>query len=50
MLEFLSFLFHDKGLGYSAINTARCALSSFLLLGDGHDTVGSHPLVSKFVN
>ena len=33
----------------SAINMARCALSSFLLIDDGNLTVGSHPLTKIFV-
>ena len=49
VLEFLSFLFHDKNLSYTAINTARCALSSFCVIGNDHTTIGSHPLVSKFM-
>ena len=49
VLEFLSFLFHDKNLSYTAINTARCALSSFCVIAKKHTTIGSHPLVSKFM-
>ena len=49
VLEFLSYLFHDKNLGFSAINTARSALSSYLVLGDGTQTIGTHPLISKFM-
>ena len=39
-------LFHN-GLGYSCLNTARCALSSFLQLGSSI-SIGSHPLVRRF--
>ena len=47
VLDFLTELF-DGGLGYSGLNTARCALSSVILL-DGNKTVGSHPLVNRFL-
>lgn len=46
VLDFLVTLF-DAKLGYSAINTARCALSTFITLG--HFTAGSHPLVTRFL-
>ena len=49
VIEFLSYLFHDKNLGFSALNTARSALSSYLILGDGTQTIGTHPLISKFM-
>ena len=45
--DFLTELF-DSGLGYSGLNTARCALSSVIHL-DGNKTVGSHPLVNRFL-
>lgn len=38
---------YDRGVGYSAINTARCALSTFIVLGN--HTAGAHPLVVRFV-
>ena len=41
-LEFLQELY-ERGLGYSCLNTARSALSSFIVL-DGNVTVGNHPL------
>ena len=47
VLDFLTELFNG-GLGYSGLNTARCALSSVILL-DGNKTVGSHPLVNRFL-
>ena len=47
VLHFLQELY-EKGLGYSCINTARSALSSFIIL-DGNMTVGMHPLVQRFV-
>lgn len=46
-LEFLAHLF-DEGLGYSAINTARSALSSVIILPGGI-TFGEHPLVCRFL-
>lgn len=49
VLEFLSGLFHDKNLSYSAINTARSALSTFLILIDSNETVKTHPLISRLM-
>ena len=46
-LYFLTELF-DKRQGYSGLNTARCALSSVIQL-DGNKTVGSYPLVNRFL-
>lgn len=46
-LEFLQGLY-DRGLGYSCLNTARSALSSFTVL-DGNVTLGNHPLVQRFL-
>ena len=43
VLEFLQELY-ERGLGYSCLNTAGSALSSFMVL-DGNVTVGNHPLV-----
>ena len=40
-------LFHE-GLAYSALNTARSALSSFLGVNDT-EPVGSHSLVVRFM-
>ena len=45
-IDFLATLF-SAGLGYSAINTARSALSSVLVLPN-NITFGSHPLVVRF--
>ena len=47
VIDFLTELF-DSGLGYSGLNTARCALSSVIHLNDNR-TVGSHPLVNHFL-
>ena len=47
VIDFLTELF-DSGLGYSGLNTARCALSSVIHLDD-NKTVGSHPLVNRFL-
>lgn len=46
-IEFLASLY-EEGLGCSAINTARSALSSVLTL-PGNVTFGNHPLVSRFL-
>lgn len=47
VLEFLTFLY-ETGIGFSALNTARSALSSVVVLPD-RGTVGSHYLVCKFM-
>ena len=47
VLEFLSELF-DKQAGYSALNTARSALSAMGLICDGF-SIGSHPLIVRFM-
>ena len=46
-LEFLTFLY-KQGLGYSAINTARSALSAVITL-DSQRKFGEHPLVTRFL-
>jgi hypothetical protein len=50
VLEFLAHLFHN-GIGYSGINTARSALSTFISV-DGIVSLGKHDLnpvyTSKF--
>ncbi|XP_028394449.1 uncharacterized protein LOC114518643 [Dendronephthya gigantea] len=46
-LKFLTFLY-NQGVGYSAINTARSALSAVITLGS-HRTFGEHPLVTRFL-
>ena len=46
ILEFLTDLY-DKGFSYSAINSARSALSSYVYL-DNYQ-VGNHPLISRLV-
>lgn len=48
MLEFLTHLY-DSGLGYSALNTARSALSQIITTKRGHMTVGNHPWVVRFM-
>ena len=47
VLEILQDLY-ERGLGYSCLNTARSALSSFIVL-EGNVTVGNHPLVQRFL-
>lgn len=46
VLKFLTSLY-ETGLKYSAINTARCALSS--LNFDSRTTIGSHPIIVRFM-
>ena len=46
-INFLSSLF-ESGIGYNAINTARSALSSILLL-PGNVSFGSHPLATRLL-
>ena len=46
VIEFLTTLF-CKGLSYSGFNTARSALSSFVILGD--HLAGQHSLVTRFM-
>ena len=46
VVEFLTQLF-QTGLGYSAINTARSALSSIVTLG--HVPLGEHPMIKRFL-
>ncbi|KAJ8038897.1 hypothetical protein HOLleu_16457 [Holothuria leucospilota] len=47
VLDFLTDLFL-RGLGYSGLNTARAALSTFLIL-NGVKTIGQHPLICRFL-
>ena len=47
-IEFLTYLFRDKKLGYSAINNARSALSTVIVTGN-KDTFGKQPLVSRLL-
>ncbi|XP_028413768.1 uncharacterized protein LOC114536613 [Dendronephthya gigantea] len=46
-INFLADLF-KKGLGYSALNTARSALSSIILLSN-NTNFGTHPMVCRFL-
>lgn len=50
VVEFLTALF-QSGLSYSALNTARSALSSFIILSDNNSsyTVGNHPTVKRLL-
>ena len=47
VLEFLTELY-DSNCGYSALNTARSALSVLISL-PGNISIGNHPLVSRFI-
>ncbi len=49
VIAYLTYLFHERQLSYSAINTARSALSSFVILQGGSNTVGSHPFIIRFM-
>ena len=49
VLRFLSKLYHVEHAAYSSINQARSALSSFLTLIDTTCTVGTHPLICRFL-
>ena len=46
-INFLAELYH-AGIGYSALNTARCALSTVCVTSE-HYTFGQHPLVCRFI-
>ena len=48
VLDFLTELFQNQKLKYSALNTARSAISSFLSIV-GHTKIGEHPLVIRFM-
>ena len=45
--NFLAILY-DEGIGYSALNTTRSALSTVFTLQNNH-TFGTHPLVTRFM-
>lgn len=47
-LDFLYEL-HSKGLGYSALNTARSAISSIMTVGKNKIDFGAHKLVCQFM-
>lgn len=47
VLDFLTSLY-DSGCGYSAINTARSALSAIGIVKDGF-SIGSHPIVIRYM-
>ena len=46
-VNFLAILY-DEGIGYSALNTARSALSNVFTL-QNNQTFGTHPLVTRFM-
>ena len=48
VLDFLSSLF-DAGSGYSALCTARAALASTVELSGSHFSLGTHPLITRFI-
>ena len=47
LLQFFTELF-DNGMGYSALNTARAALSTSVDIKDSKCDLGEHPLVKRF--
>ena len=47
-IDFLTYLFRVKKLGYSAVNTARSALSTIIETGNS-ETFGKQPLVSRLL-
>jgi len=47
VLDYLASLFH-AGIGYSGLNTARSALSSFATI-KRHGQIGKHNLVNRFM-
>lgn len=47
VLDFLVTL-QEKGLKYSTLNTARSAVSAVVLPTNNH-TIGTHPMVSRFM-
>ena len=49
VLEFLTKMLDTDKVGYSTLNTARSALSSFLVVDDGRLPLGSHPVVNRFM-
>ena len=48
VIDFLTHLY-DTGSSYSAINTARSALSAAVDLADSPYTVGEHPLIKRLI-
>ena len=47
-IDFLTYLFRVKKLGYSAVNTARSALSTIITTGNDF-TFGKQPLVCRLL-
>ena len=47
-MNFLAHLYYTQNLGYSALNTARCALSTVVYLNQ-QITFGQHPLVKRLL-
>ena len=48
IIEFLTCLF-DEGCRYSALNTARSALGTFVQLKEWKGTLGDHPMIHRFM-
>lgn len=49
LLDFFNVLYYEEKAGYSVLNTARSALASFLILDDCNYTVGTHPLICRYL-
>ena len=49
VLAFLTNMLDKEKVGYSSLNTARSALSTFLIVDGGRQPLGSHPLVNRFM-
>ena len=49
LLEFFNELYYREKASYSAINTARSAMASFITLDDTNYTVGTHPLIGRYL-
>ncbi len=48
VVTFLTSLY-ESGLSYSSLNVARSSLASFVVLSDSAHTVGTHPLIVRFL-
>lgn len=49
VIEFLTEQFCVRNLRYSAMNTARSALSSFVVLNNTLHTISTHPILKRFM-
>lgn len=49
LLEFFDQMYYQEDASYSAVNTARSAMASFIILDDSDHTVGTHPLMCRYL-